>query len=159
MTDARGPARAGRGRLPDRRASSWYKDGVFYELHVRAFRDGNGDGVGDFRGLLEKLDYLQELGVTALWLLPFYPSPLRDDGYDISDYRRVHPSYGTLQDFRRVLRGGPPPGHQGDHRARAGPHLRRAPLVPAGPRSPRPGRCTGTSTCGATPPTASARRG
>jgi maltose alpha-D-glucosyltransferase / alpha-amylase len=83
---------------------SWYKDGVFYELHVRAFRDGNGDGVGDFPGLLEKLDYLQELGVTALWLLPFYPSPLRDDGYDISDYRGVHPAYGTLRDFRRVLR-------------------------------------------------------
>ncbi|MGH8994611.1 MAG: maltose alpha-D-glucosyltransferase, partial [Acidimicrobiales bacterium] len=83
---------------------SWYKDSVFYELHVRAFRDGNGDGIGDFRGLLEKLDYLQELGVTCLWLLPFYPSPQRDDGYDISDYRRVHPAYGTLQDFRRVLR-------------------------------------------------------
>jgi maltose alpha-D-glucosyltransferase / alpha-amylase len=83
---------------------AWYKDGVFYELHVRAFRDASGDGVGDLRGLLEKLDYLQELGVTAVWLLPFYPSPLRDDGYDISDYRRVHPLYGTLNDFRRVLR-------------------------------------------------------
>ncbi len=89
---------------PANEAPSWYKDGVFYEVHVRAFKDGNGDGVGDFRGLLEKLDYLHELGVTAIWLLPFYPSPLRDDGYDISDYRRVHPAYGTLQDFRRVLR-------------------------------------------------------
>ncbi len=84
--------------------STWYKDAVIYELHVRAFHDGNGDGVGDFKGLVEKLDYLQGLGVTALWLLPFYPSPLRDDGYDISDYRQVHPSYGTLRDFRLFLR-------------------------------------------------------
>ncbi len=85
-------------------SSGWYKDAVIYEVHVRAFHDGNGDGVGDFRGLIEKLDYLQELGVTALWLLPFYPSPLRDDGYDISDYRQVHPSYGSLRDFRLFLR-------------------------------------------------------
>jgi maltose alpha-D-glucosyltransferase / alpha-amylase len=84
--------------------STWYKDAVIYELHVRAFYDGNGDGVGDFRGLVEKLDYLQGLGVTTLWLLPFYPSPLRDDGYDISDYRQVHPSYGSLRDFRLFLR-------------------------------------------------------
>ncbi|MGA8368875.1 MAG: maltose alpha-D-glucosyltransferase, partial [Acidimicrobiales bacterium] len=82
----------------------WYKDAVIYELHVRSFCDSDGDGVGDFRGLIEKLDYLQELGVTALWLLPFYPSPLRDDGYDISDYRQVHESYGTLRDFRAFLR-------------------------------------------------------
>ncbi len=82
----------------------WYQDAVFYEAHVRAFADSDGDGVGDFKGLLGKLDYLQELGVTALWLLPFYPSPLRDDGYDISDYRRVHESYGTLRDFRAVLK-------------------------------------------------------
>jgi maltose alpha-D-glucosyltransferase / alpha-amylase len=82
----------------------WYQDAVVYELHVRAFRDSDGDGVGDFRGLVQTLDYLQELGVTALWLLPFYPSPLRDDGYDISDYRDVHPSYGSLRDFRTFLR-------------------------------------------------------
>ena len=85
-------------------STGWYKDAVIYEVHVRAFHDGNGDGVGDFRGLIDKLDYLQELGVTALWLLPFYPSPLRDDGYDISDYRQVHPSYGSLRDFRVFLR-------------------------------------------------------
>jgi maltose alpha-D-glucosyltransferase/alpha-amylase len=84
-------------------SGGWYKDAVIYEIHVRAFRDANGDGIGDFKGLIEKLDYLQGLGVTALWLLPFYPSPLRDDGYDISDYRRVHPAYGTLRDFRRLL--------------------------------------------------------
>jgi maltose alpha-D-glucosyltransferase/alpha-amylase len=85
-------------------SGDWYKDAVIYEIHVRAFNDGNGDGVGDFKGLIEKLDYLQSLGVTALWLLPFYPSPLRDDGYDISDYRQIHPSYGTLRDFRSFLR-------------------------------------------------------
>ncbi len=82
----------------------WYKDAVIYELHVRAFRDSKGDGFGDFRGLTEKLDYLQDLGVTALWLLPFFPSPLRDDGYDTSDYLDVHPDYGTLADFREFLR-------------------------------------------------------
>jgi maltose alpha-D-glucosyltransferase/alpha-amylase len=85
-------------------STGWYKDAVIYEVHARAFHDANGDGVGDFRGLIDKLDYLQELGVTALWLLPFYPSPLRDDGYDISDYRQVHPSYGSLRDFRLFLR-------------------------------------------------------
>jgi maltose alpha-D-glucosyltransferase/alpha-amylase len=82
----------------------WYKDAVVYELPVKAFYDGNGDGIGDFPGLIQKLDYLQELGVTALWLLPFYPSPLLDDGYDIADYLHIHPSYGTLSDFRRFLR-------------------------------------------------------
>jgi maltose alpha-D-glucosyltransferase / alpha-amylase len=78
----------------------WYKDALIYELHVRAFADSNGDGVGDFAGLVEKLDYLADLGVTALWLLPFYPSPLRDGGYDISDYLGVHPNYGSLEDLR-----------------------------------------------------------
>ena len=89
---------------PVGRAPRWYQDAVFYELHVRAFYDSDGDGVGDFRGLVQKLDYLEELGVTTIWLLPFYPSPLRDDGYDIADYRDVHPSYGTLRDFRAFLR-------------------------------------------------------
>src|SRR5262244_3079551 len=82
----------------------WYKDAVIYEVHVRAFSDGNGDGIGDFLGLTEKLDFLQDLGVTALWLLPFYPSPLKDDGYDIADYTDIHPDYGTLQDFKAFLR-------------------------------------------------------
>jgi maltose alpha-D-glucosyltransferase/alpha-amylase len=81
----------------------WYKDAIIYELHVRCFYDANGDGVGDFRGLIQKLDYLQDLGVTCLWLLPFYPSPLRDDGYDIADYTSLHPSYGTLDDFKEFL--------------------------------------------------------
>ncbi len=82
----------------------WYKDAVIYEVHVRAYSDGNGDGIGDFIGLTEKLDYVQDLGVTALWLLPFYPSPLRDDGYDIADYADIHPDYGTLHDFKIFLR-------------------------------------------------------
>jgi maltose alpha-D-glucosyltransferase/alpha-amylase len=82
----------------------WYKDAIIYELHVKAFMDSDGDGIGDFAGLTSKLDYLQELGVTALWLLPFYPSPLRDDGYDIADYRAINPSYGTMRDFKMFLR-------------------------------------------------------
>ncbi len=84
-------------------SSLWYKDAVIYEVHVRAFADSNGDGIGDFRGLIGKLDYLRGLGGTALWLLPFFPSPLRDDGYDISDYTAVHPAYGTLDDFRELM--------------------------------------------------------
>ena len=81
----------------------WYKDAIIYETHVRAFFDSNNDGIGDFQGLTQKLDYLQNLGVTCLWLLPFFPSPLRDDGYDISDYTSVHPSYGTMDDFKAFL--------------------------------------------------------
>ncbi|HEY3457910.1 MAG TPA: maltose alpha-D-glucosyltransferase [Bryobacteraceae bacterium] len=81
----------------------WYKDAIIYELHVKAFADSNNDGIGDFRGLLQKLDYLQDLGVTCLWLLPFFPSPQKDDGYDISDYLNVHENYGTMQDFQDFL--------------------------------------------------------
>jgi maltose alpha-D-glucosyltransferase/alpha-amylase len=82
----------------------WYKDAIIYELHVKTFHDSDDDGIGDFRGLIDKLDYLQELGITAIWLLPFYPSPLRDDGYDIADYFDVNPSFGTLDDFRAFLK-------------------------------------------------------
>jgi maltose alpha-D-glucosyltransferase/alpha-amylase len=81
----------------------WYKDAIIYELHVRAFADSNRDGIGDFSGLLARLDYLQDLGVTCIWLLPFFPSPLRDDGYDIANYVDVNPSYGTLNDFKLFL--------------------------------------------------------
>ena len=81
----------------------WYKDAIIYQLHVRTFCDSNGDGIGDFPGLMQKLDYLQDLGVNAIWLLPFFPSPLRDDGYDISDYTAVHPAYGTLENFKAFL--------------------------------------------------------
>src|SRR5438477_1953941 len=85
--------------------AGWYKDAIIYQVHVRSFSDSNGDGIGDFQGLAQRLDYVQELGVTAIWVMPFYPSPLRDDGYDISDYRSVHPSYGTLEDFKAFLSG------------------------------------------------------
>jgi maltose alpha-D-glucosyltransferase / alpha-amylase len=89
---------------PVKKKTPWYKEGAIYEVHVRAFHDSDGDGTGDFRGMTAKLDYLRGLGVTALWLLPFYPSPLKDDGYDISNYCGVHPKYGTLQDFKVFLR-------------------------------------------------------
>src|SRR5665213_149688 len=82
----------------------WYKDAIIYELHIKAFRDGNGDGIGDFEGLLQTLDYLQDLGITSIWLLPFYPSPLKDDGYDISDYYQIHPAYGNIEQFKQLLR-------------------------------------------------------
>ncbi len=82
----------------------WYKDAIIYQVHVRAFCDTNGDGIGDFRGLTQRLDYLQDLGINALWLMPFFPSPLRDDGYDIADYKSVHPGYGDLDDFKTFLK-------------------------------------------------------
>jgi len=116
----------------------WYKDAIIYELHVRAFADANNDGVGDFQGLIQKLDYLQELGVTCLWLLPFFPSPLRDDGYDIADYTNVHPSYGTLADFTEFLAA----AHERDlqvmielvmnHTSDQHPWFQRARLAPRG---------------------------
>ncbi len=81
----------------------WYKDAIIYELHIKAFFDSNGDGIGDFEGLLQKLDYLEDLGVTAIWLLPFYPSPLRDDGYDIADYYNINPSYGDIKTFKKLI--------------------------------------------------------
>jgi maltose alpha-D-glucosyltransferase/alpha-amylase len=99
MTTRAGRAAAGsQGTDP-----TWYRDAIIYEVHVRSFADSDGDGVGDFRGLTQKLPYLAALGITAVWLLPFYPSPLRDDGYDIADYTAVHPQYGTLRDFETFL--------------------------------------------------------
>jgi maltose alpha-D-glucosyltransferase/alpha-amylase len=98
-------ARRGREQAGFEDDAQWYKDAILYEVHVRAFHDSNGDGIGDFPGLTRRLDYLEELGITAIWLLPFYPSPLRDDGYDIADYAGVHPDYGTLADFRTFLSG------------------------------------------------------
>ena len=82
---------------------SWHHDAIIYQLHVKAYRDANRDGFGDFRGLLERLDYIADLGVTAVWLLPFYPSPLKDDGYDIASYEEIHPTYGTVEDFKAFL--------------------------------------------------------
>ena len=83
----------------------WYRDAIIYQLHVKSFADSNGDGIGDFGGLIARLDYIADLGVDVIWLLPFYPSPRRDDGYDISDYRGVHPDYGTMADLRRFIDG------------------------------------------------------
>ena len=90
--------------VPVQTDSLWYKDAVIYQLHVKAFFDSNNDGMGDFGGLMQKLDYIQELGVSAIWLLPFYPSPLKDDGYDVSGYTDVHPQYGTIADFKGFVR-------------------------------------------------------
>ena len=80
--------------------TQWYKDAIIYQLHVKSFFDGNGDGIGDFKGLTQKLDYIEGLGATAIWLLPFYPSPQRDDGYDIADYFGINPAFGSLRDFK-----------------------------------------------------------
>src|SRR6185369_16689350 len=90
--------------LPLKEETFWYKDAIIYQVHVRSFYDANGDGIGDFQGLEQKLEYLRELGITAIWLMPFFPSPLRDDGYDIADYRSVNPSYGNLDDFKKFLK-------------------------------------------------------
>jgi maltose alpha-D-glucosyltransferase / alpha-amylase len=90
--------------LPERADPLWYKDAIIYQLHVKAFFDSTNDGVGDFQGLTQRLDYLADLGVTALWLLPFYPSPLRDDGYDIAEYKSIHPAYGGMADFKMFVR-------------------------------------------------------
>src|SRR5215212_8125163 len=84
-------------------ARPWFKDAIIYQLHVRAFQDSNNDGIGDLRGLTSRLDYIQDLGVTAIWLQPFFPSPLKDDGYDIGDYTTVNTQYGSLKDFRDFL--------------------------------------------------------
>src|SRR5918997_125392 len=88
----------------DRTDTQWYRDAIIYQLHVKSFFDSNDDGVGDFEGVTRKLDYIKDLGVSAIWLMPFYPSPLRDDGYDIADYRGINPSYGTMRDFRRLVK-------------------------------------------------------
>ncbi len=117
------PDRPRRSALPPVGSDpEWYKRAVFYEVLVRGFADSNADGVGDLRGMIDKLDYLQWLGVDCLWLPPFFASPLRDGGYDVSDYIAVLPG-------RRPL-----PGHARDHRLRHEPHLRPAPLVPGEPQ-------------------------
>ena len=136
----------------------WYKDAIIYELHVRSFYDSNGDGMGDFKGLTERLDYLQDLGVNAIWLLPFYPSPWRDDGYDIADYRRS-PGLRDRARLQAVPEGGArarPPGY---HRARHQPYLQPAPLVRASPKREAGQQVTATSTSGARRRIASPKRG
>jgi maltose alpha-D-glucosyltransferase/alpha-amylase len=91
-------------RMIDRSDTQWYRDAIVYQLHVKSFFDANGDGVGDFEGAAAKLDYVKDLGATAIWVMPFYPSPLKDDGYDIADYRGINPAYGTMRNFRRFVR-------------------------------------------------------
>ena len=132
-------AASGPGRQDRPLAADWYKDAVIYQLHVKAFFDSNGDGIGDFGGLMQRLDYVESLGVDAIWILPFYPSPLRDDGYDIADYRSINPVLRDDARLPRLRRRGPPPRHPGRHRAGHQPHLRPASLVPAGAHAPKPG--------------------
>ena len=121
-------------------APDWYRDAVVYELHVRSFSDSDEDGIGDFRGLIDRLDYLHDLGVTAIWLLPFYPSPLRDDGYDIADYRSVNPSYGSMRDVGRLIRAAHDRGLRVitelvlNHTSDQHPWFQRARRAPAGSR-------------------------
>ena len=98
-----GPSSTGSATISDADDPLWYKDAVIYQLHVKSFFDSNNDGIGDFAGLMQKLDYIADLGVTAIWLLPFYPSPRRDDGYDIGEYRDVSPDYGTIEEARAFI--------------------------------------------------------
>jgi maltose alpha-D-glucosyltransferase/alpha-amylase len=91
------------GIFPESDPSLWYKNAVIYEVHVRAFCDSDADGVGDFQGLIKKVDYLEDLGINTIWLLPFYPSPLKDDGYDISGYYDIHSMYGNMADFKSFV--------------------------------------------------------
>ena len=129
----------------------WYKDAIIYQLHVKAFADSNNDGIGDFAGLTEKLDYLQELGVTTLWLLPFYPSPGRDDGYDIADYGAINPDFGTMKDFRRFIAGSQAARPARHHRTRHQPHLRPASTGSSAPAAAIRIRARATGMSGATP--------
>ena len=108
---------------------AWWKEAVFYQVYPRSFADGNGDGIGDLTGLIERLDYLADLGIDAIWLSPHYPSPQVDLGYDVSDFVGVHPDYGTLDDFRTLLDAAHDARHPGRHRPRPQPHVGSAPLV------------------------------
>lgn len=111
----------------------WYKNAVFYEAPVRALFDSNSDGKGDLTGLVQKLDYLAELGVDCIWLSPIYPSPLKDDGYDISDYCAIHPDFGSLKDFKHLVNAAHQKGASPNHGLCSEPYLRPASLVPGCP--------------------------
>jgi len=109
----------------------WYKDAVIYQVHVKSYFDSNNDGIGDFPGLIAKLDYIADLGVNTIWLLPFYPSPRRDDGYDIAEYRGVHSDYGTMADAKTLYCRGAQARFAGDYRTGHQPYLGPALVVPA----------------------------
>ena len=129
----------------------WYKDAIIYQLHVKAFADSNNDGIGDFAGLTEKLGYLQDLGVTTLWLLPFYPSPGRDDGYDIADYGDINPDFGTMKDFKRFIQEAKKRGLRVITELVDQSHLRPARLVQARPPQRPKIRAPATGMSGAIP--------
>ena len=114
----------------------WFRKAVFYEVYVRGFHDANSDGSGDFAGLIEKLDFVQWLGVDCIWLLPMYASPLRDGGYDIADFFTIHPDYGTVEDFTRFVEGAHERGHPRHRGSRDEPHVERSPVVPGVPLEP-----------------------
>ena len=126
-----------RGMRLTRTSDLWWKNAVVYCLDVETYADGNGDGCGDFRGLIQNIDHLDRLGVTCLWLMPFYPSPDRDDGYDITDFYGVDPRLGTAGDVVELVRTARDRGHAGDRRPGGQPHLGRAPVVRRGPQQPR----------------------
>jgi 1,4-alpha-glucan branching enzyme len=119
-----------------RTADVWWKNAVVYCLDVETYADGNGDGCGDFRGLIQKIDHLHRLGVTCIWLMPFYPTPDRDDGYDIVDFYGVDPRLGTLGDAAEFLRTARDRGMRDHRRSRGPPHIRAAPVVPERPQQP-----------------------
>ena len=167
---AREPRSAGRAAPPTTRPHAqaqtrqwfeaeplWFKRAVFYEIHIRGFFDANGDGSGDFRGLTEKLDYLQWLGIDCIWLLPFYESPLRDGGYDISDFTKVHPDYGTVDDVQELIDA----AHARRIRVIADLVMNHTssdhPWFQESRSDPTPPSATGT--CGRTPTTATRTRG
>ena len=124
--------RPGRLRVMGRRPVPWWRDAVFYQVYVRSFADSDGDGLGDLPGITSRLRYLRDLGVDAVWITPFYPSPQHDAGYDVADYRDVDPRFGSLSDVDDLLGPGPRPRAQGRRRPGAQPHVVRARVVPAG---------------------------
>ena len=113
-----------------REDAAWWRTAVIYEIYPRSFTDANGDGHGDLPGITSRLGYLRELGVDAIWIAPWYPSPMADGGYDVADYKNIHPLYGTLEDARAAARRGAPPRAAGHPRPRRQPHVEGAPLVP-----------------------------
>jgi hypothetical protein len=156
-TPTRDTSHAGAEPLPVAADANWHKDAIIYQVHVKSFRDANRDGYGDFLGLIEKLDYIQALGVDAIWLLPFYPSPLKDDGYDIASYESIHPTYGTIDDFKRFLDAAHERGMKVITELVINHTSDQHPWFQAARRAPR-ARPSATTTCGTTTTRAGPRR-